>query len=524
MKEKKQTQGVIEFSRNGHALVIANNKSFKGELFIHKNNVGHALDGDTVSIDIIPDKTGKGIQGVVKCIVNRNRMDFSGVIEINNEKGYAFVRTSGNKMPVDFYVPLNKINGAENGDVVVVKLTKWSKKEKSPSGIVTKVLGKSNSHETEIGEIMFKHGIDYSFPKEVEEEALSISTEISEDEILKRRDMRGITTFSIDSAEAKDLDDALSFRELDNGNFEIGVHIADIGHYVKKGSEIDKEAFKRGTSIYLVDRTLPMLPKKLSNNLASLNPNTDKLTVSVIFEINSDGEIKNHNFKKTVINSNFRFTYDEVQNIIETGVSETRELCGDVLNAISILDKIAKKIRNKRFSGGSVHFNSREPRFILDENFSPIDVYFSDLKDSNQLIEEFMLLANRYVGTFLYKNKIPAAFRVHESPNEEKLLELSTIVKNFGYDFSISGDKQKIKESLNKLLTNIKGSPEENMISTLAVRCMQKATCNSVNIGHYGLGSDFMPPNNAYSWFTSGIRRYADIINQRQLFEFLEKK
>lgn len=520
--ENKQIQGAIELSRNGHAYF--KNETYQDGLFIHKNDIGQALDGDLINVELIHSFNGRGYgtQGKVVGIIARNKIDFSGIIEINEENRYAFVRTINDKIPIDFYVPIEQINGAHNGEVVVVRLQKWSKKRNCPTGIIIRVIGESGTHETEMGSIMFKHGIDYSFPPEVEEEASTIPDEIPESEILKRKDMRDALVFSIDGADARDLDDALSFMELDNGNYEIGVHIADIGHYVKRDSEIDKEAFRRGASIYLVDRCLPMLPEKLSNNLASLNPNTDKLTVSVIFEITPEGEIKNYNFNKTVINSDYRFTYDEVQEMIDS--NKDRDDLRSEEYAINILDNIAKKIRSKRFKGGSVDFNSREPIFILDEDQSPIDIYFNQLKDSNQLIEEYMLLANVYVGTFLYKNKIPAAFRVHESPSEDKILELSLLAKSLGHELLVSGDKQKMKESLNKLLTDIKGSPEENMISKLAVRCMQKATCNPINIGHFGLGSYFMPPNNAYAWFTSGIRRYADIINQRQLFEFLETK
>jgi len=525
MKEKIQIRGVIEFARNGIVRLISKDKEFS-DLIITSKNLGQAFDGDLVEVSAtksLIDGEVKITQAKVTRILERKTTDFLGAIDIvRGSSEYAFVKTSGKNMPVDFFVPINKIAGAKNGDVVIVRLKNWKERSKCPNGVVIKVIGKSNTHQTEMETIMFKNGIDYTFPIEVENEASLIPVEISENEILSRRDVRDILTFTIDDISAKDLDDALSFRELDNGNFEVGVHIADIGHYVKKGGEIDKEALKRGTSIYLVDRTIPMLPEKLSNNLASLNPNTDKLTVSVIFEISPDGDIKNHTFNKTVINSNFRFTYDGVQGMIEANRGRGKDDLSSEEYAISTLDDIAKKIRNNRFKEGSIHFNSREPRFTLNENYVPIDIYFSELKDANQLIEEFMLLANRYVGTFLYKNKIPAAFRVHDSPEEMKLTELSALVKNFGYDFSVSGDVQKVKKSLNKLLIDIKDSPEENMISTLAVRCMRKAICNEINIGHFGLGENFMPPN-AYSRFTSGIRRYADIINQRQLFEFLEK-
>lgn len=528
MKGKEQIIGIIDITRNGHAYLIREDKE---DVFINKKNLFNALNGDTVSVNLTSKEGSKGSeeQGVVSSVIERKQTDFSGVIEINKEKGFAFVRTAGGKMPVDFYVPMEQLNGANSGDVVVVQLQRWYKKDKSPRGHVIKVLGKSETHETEMGAIMFKHNIDYTFPEEVMKEAEAIPVEIPEREILKRRDMRDVLTFTIDSITARDLDDAISFYVLENGNYEIGVHIADIGHYVKKDSEIDKEALRRGTSVYLVDRCIPMLPEKLSNNLASLNPNTDKLTVSTIFEITPEGEVLDYKFKKTVIKSNYRFTYDEVQTIIESGNGIMWNNYIDeppfpnLIDAIVKLDKVAKKIRTKRFKNGSVYFNSKEPVFILDDNNVPIDVKFNKLKDSNQLIEEYMLLTNRYVGSFLYKNKILAAFRVHDSPNTEKLLELSLLVKQFGYNLKAEGSAEEVKNSLNKLLIDVKDTPEEGMISTLAVRCMSKAKVSPINIGHYGLGKDFMPPN-AYTWFTSGIRRYADIINQRQLFNFLDNK
>lgn len=523
MIKGKTEEGIIDIKNNGCAYLIIESEGNLEDLFIHSKNIGQALNGDKVSVKTVVAKRGEGFEGIVTGIITRNKIEFSGVIDINKEKGFAFVRTSGGKMPVDFYVPFKHLNDAKNGDMVVVKFHRWHKKDKSPNGIITKVLGKSETHAAEMSNIMFKHGIDYSFPEEVIKEAEDISIEITEKEILKRRDMRDILTFSIDGSDAKDLDDALSFNELENGNYEVGVHIADIGHYVKKGGKIDTEALNRGTSVYLVAKCLPMLPEKLSNNLASLNPNTDKLTVSVIFEITPGGEIINHKFKKSIINSNFRFTYDGVQNMIEVNKNKIKGELKSEEYAINILDKVAKEIRKKRFQSGSISFNSREPQFILDENNIPIDVYFIELKDANQLIEEFALLANRYVGTFLYKNKIPAVFRVHDSPDEDRINELSSFVKQFGYELSVSGDIQSVKKSLNKLLNDIKGTSEEKMISKLAVRCMSKAVCNTINIGHYGLGDNFMPPN-AYSWFTSGIRRYADIINQRQLFDFIDRE
>lgn len=521
MKKRKRT-GVICMIKSGHAYLKTKDED---DIFIHRTNLANAMDGDEVVVKVVDGDWEldwyQDCQGIVSEIKKRNKTEFSGVVKfINKKTGFARVSTLGDKTSMDFSVSLDDINGAVEDDVVSVHLVSWNNRYSNPIGVVNKIFGKNNTHEAEMGIIMNKFEIDSNFPEEVMKEVEEISEEITDEEIGKRRDLRGILTFTIDGSDARDLDDALSFDILDNGNYEIGVNIADVGHYVKKDSAIDKESLNRGTSIYLVDRCLPMLPEKLSNHLCSLNPNTDKLTVSVIFEITPEGEIKNHTFKKTIINSNFRFTYDEVQEMIENNKDKSKKELKSEEYAINVLDRISKIMRAKRFEMGSVNFNSKEPKFIFDENKAPIDVCFSELKDSNQLIEELMLLANRYAGTFLYKNKIPAAFRVHDSPDTERLKELSLLVKQFGYELNIDDNIESVKKSLNKLLSDSKNTPEGNMISTLAVRCMAKAEQNVTNIGHYGLGDDFMPPN-AYAWFTSGIRRYADILNQRQLFDFL---
>lgn len=520
-------EGTIGFVRNGHAYLNVDNQI--DDLFIHKNNTGQALNGDRVKVSVIEDKSGKGkgIQGIVNEVSERKKVDFSGVIDINKEKGFAFVRTSGGKIPVDFYIPMEHINGANDGDIVVVKLHRWYKKDKSPKGIVTKVLGAAETHETEMGNIMFKHCIDYSFSEAVEKETNDIPIEIPEKEILKRRDMRDTFSFSIDGEDAKDLDDVLSFFRLDNGNFEIGVHIADVSFYVKPGSELDKEAFSRATSIYLVDRCIPMLPEKLSNEICSLHPGGDKLCSSVIFEIDRDSlKVLNHKFKKTIINSNKRLSYNEVQKIIEENKDSIckfeLEQTSIIKDAILNINLIAKSLRKERFEYGAITFDRKEVKFELDETGFSVSVNCYENKDSHKLIEEWMLLANKTVATFLYKNKIPAVFRNHDNPNTERLVDLSNFVKTFGYEFDSEGNSKKVKDSLNKLLVNVKGTSEESMISTLAIKCMSKAECGSINIGHYGLGNSFMPPN-AYAWFTSPIRRYADLCNHRQLFGFLNK-
>jgi len=516
MKKLKQTEGTIEFIRNGHAYLILEGND---DLFIHKKNTGQALHGDKVTVSIVKDESGKGTgeQGIVERVEDRSKTEFSGVIDINEEKGFAFVRTSGGKMPVDFYVPMEHLNGAKDGEVVVVKLHRWHKKDKSPKGIVTKVIGAAETHETEMNSIMFKHNIDYDFSDAVMKEAEDIPVEISEKEILKRRDMRGDLTITIDPDSAKDFDDAISFKKLDNGNYEIGVHIADVTHYVRPGSELDKEAFRRATSVYLVDRCIPMLPERLSNGICSLRPNEEKLTFSVIFQMSPDGEVVKHNFKKTVINSDCRLTYEEAQEIIE-GTADRIESVPPgmgVFDCVKILNGIAKKVRKKRFKDGAVTFNRREPNFVLDEDNVPIDVFFHESADAHQLIEEYMLLANKYVATYAHGLTKPFVYRTHDLPSEEKLHELSLFVSQFGYHFNTSGSMEATKASLNEMLKKASGSGEEAMISTLAIRSMSKAVYSTQIIGHYGLGFKH------YSHFTSPIRRYSDILSHRLLWYYM---
>jgi ribonuclease R len=526
-KEKeKQGEGTIEFVRSGHAYVVGI-KDQKEDLFIHKKNAGQALHGDTVSFSVIEDKSGKGSgkQGVVEEVIERKKTEFSGVIDINKEKGFAFVRTSGGKMPVDFYVPMEHLNGAKDGEVVIVKLSRWYKKDKSPKGMVTKVIGTAETHEAEMNNIMFKHNIDYDFSEAVTKEAEEILIDIPESEILKRRDMRGDLTITIDPDSAKDFDDAISFKKLDNGNYEIGVHIADVTHYIKAGSELDKEAFSRATSVYLVDRCIPMLPERLSNGICSLRPNEDKLTFSVIFEVSAAGKVVKHSFKKTAINSDARFTYEQAQEVIEAsygGIQMTAiqglKASQEAFECIPVLNDIAKKLRAERFKEGAITFNRREPSFVLDDNNVPVDVFFHESADAHQLIEEYMLLANKYVATFAHGLTKPYVYRTHDLPSEEKLQELSLFVSQFGYHFNTSGSIEQTKDSLNEMLKKAAGSGEEAMISTLAIRSMSKAVYSTQVIGHYGLGFKH------YSHFTSPIRRYPDIMAHRLLWEYVQHK
>lgn len=521
MKKNKlfeEVVGKVDILRNGHAYLIIEGKD---DLFINKKNLGTALDGDKVvaKISINNNKKGDDIQGIVSEIKERSKTEFSGVIEINKDKGFAFVRTTGGKMPVDFYVPMEQLGGAKNGDVVVVQLHRWYKKDKSPSGIVKKVLGKADTHEAEMGVIMNKHNIDYTFPDEVIAESEAIPFEIPDKEILKRRDMRDTLTLTIDPETAKDFDDAISFKVLENGNYEIGVHIADVTHYIRPGSALDKEALERATSVYLVDRCIPMLPERLSNGICSLRPNEDKLTFSVIFEITAAGKVVNHNFRKTVINSDFRFSYEEAQQMIESMKDVDSPVVLEPEHyAIVQLNRVAKRIRAERFKEGAVTFHSKEPQFVLDENNVPIDVFFHESADSHELIEEYMLLANKYVATYAYGLTKPFVYRTHDLPDEDKIAELSAFVKQFGYEFKTSGSIEQTKDSLNEMLKQALGSGEEKMISTLAIRSMSKAIYSTQIIGHYGLGFKH------YSHFTSPIRRYPDIIAHRLLWEYIQGK
>lgn len=520
MKEKnKEVEGVVSMTKRGHAYLRVDGGD---DLFIHKKNTQTAFDGDKVIASILEDSSDGDTQGAVVKILERSRIKFSGVIKINKEKRFAFLRVSGDKAP-DIYIPLKKVGKAKDGQVAVVEITNWGDGKKGPRGKVVKVLGERGAHSTEMGEIMSKHNIDYDFPEAVMKEAGSIPTEILEKEILKRRDMRGEYTLTIDPESSKDFDDAISFKVLSSGNYEIGVHIADVSHYVKKGSEIDKEALRRAVSVYLVDRNIPMLPEVISNGICSLRPGEDKLTFSVIFEIEPNGDVVKHDFKKTVINSDMRLSYEEAQDIIENGCDKSRDVVNnsptpETTDAIVKLNDIAKKIRSNRFKDGAITFNRQEPNFVLDENNVPIDVFFSESKEAHQLIEEFMLLANRYVAEYTHKLSKPYIYRTHDLPDEEKLLELSAFVSQFGYSFSNSGSISQTKDSLNKMLLEAKGSGEEEMISVLAIRSMSKAIYSTELIGHYGLGFRH------YSHFTAPIRRYTDVIAHRLLFSYIEGK
>ncbi len=502
--------GIIDFNQSGNAYVAVEN--LKDDVFVHSKNVKDALQGDKVLI-VTYNFKGKKMEGSVLEVLERSRTEFVGTFQLVPHKEFGFVVCDKKTINTDIFIPKDKINGAENGNKVVVKMLEWKPGDKNPEGEILQVLGAPGEHETEIHSILAEYGLPYSFPEEVELDAEKIDRRITEEEVAKRRDMRKVCTFTIDPKDAKDFDDALSIQKLDNGNWEIGVHIADVSHYVVPGTMLDDEAYERATSVYLVDRVVPMLPEVLSNDVCSLRPNEDKFTFSAVFEMNDKAEVVNQWFGRTVIHSDRRFTYEEAQERIETQE-------GDLTEEILTLDRLAKIMRDKRIKNGAITFDRSEVRFNLNEKSEPIGVYFKISKDSNHLIEEFMLLANRKVSEFVslkkgQPNNNTFIYRVHDDPDPAKLEALRDFVSTFGYKMDLANTK-KVAESLNNLLQNVKGKGEENMIETLAMRSMSKAVYSTEPIGHYGLGFDY------YSHFTSPIRRYPDLLAHRLLQHYLD--
>ncbi|WP_430399696.1 ribonuclease R [Flavobacterium sp.] len=493
------------------------------DVFVPKQNLNHALDKDKVRVYIYNRRSSRKPEAEVLEILERAKTDFVGVIDI--QKNFAFVTTTNAKMYTDIFIPKNNLGDAENGDVVLVEMEDWPKKADSPFGKVIKVLGKPGEHNTEIHAILAEYGLPYDFPIEVEAYANKIDTSITAEEIAKRRDMRDVLTFTIDPKDAKDFDDALSFQVLDNGNYEIGIHIADVSHYLQEGTILDDEAYNRATSVYLVDRVVPMLPEVLSNFACSLRPHEEKYTFSAVFQLNNKAEIVDSWFGRTVIYSDQRFAYEEAQQIIETKediipaeisiTGEAYKVPKPIVDATLKLDELAKILRSKRMKNGAISFDKVEVKFNLNEEAEPIGVYFKVSKDANHLIEEFMLLANRKVAEFIGKQKKTFIYRVHDEPNDDKLFGLQNLISKFGYKLDLR-NKKDISKSLNQLMQDVNGKKEQNLIDTLAIRTMSKASYSTENIGHYGLAFDY------YSHFTSPIRRYPDVMVHRLLQYYLD--
>ena len=480
-------------------------------IFIAERNSGHAMHGDKVKISLTAKRKGRKVEGEVIEILERAKETFVGTLKV--EKNYAFLLTEDRTLANDIFIPRDMLNGGKDGDKAVVKVTKWPEDAKNPIGKVIDILGQAGDNTTEMHAILAEFGLPYVYPKAVEAAADKISDIITPEDYAEREDFRGITTFTIDPKDAKDFDDALSIRPLKPGLWEVGVHIADVTHYVKEGSCIDKEAEKRATSVYLVDRTIPMLPERLCNLLCSLRPNEEKLAYSAIFEINDKAEVKNKRIVKTIIKSDRRFTYEEAQAVIETGEGEYKE---EILK----LNELAQILRKNRMAAGAVDFDRVEVRFEIDEKGKPLSVYFKESKEANKLIEEFMLLANRTVAECIGKvpsNKKAKVFpyRIHDLPDPEKLDNLNWFVNRFGYKIRTSGSKTEVSKSLNKLLKEVHGKKEQNLIEMISLKAMQKAKYSTHNIGHYGLAFDY------YTHFTSPIRRFPDMMVHRLLARYL---
>lgn len=482
-------------------------------IFIAERNSAHAMNNDRVRIAFYAKRRGKGAEGEVIEILQRANDTIVGTLEVN--KGYAFLLTENRTLANDVFIPKDKLKGGKSGDKAVVKIVEWPERAKNPIGQVIDILGKAGENTAEMHAILAEYGLPYVYPVSVEKAADRIPAEIPAEEIARREDFRDVTTFTIDPKDAKDFDDALSIRQLKNGLWEVGVHIADVTHYVPEGGIIDKEAEKRATSVYLVDRTIPMLPERLCNFICSLRPDEEKLAYSVIFNLNEKAEVVDSRVVHTVIKSNRRFTYEEAQQVIETGQ-------GDYKDEILQLNKLAKLLREKRFVAGAINFDRYEVKFEIDEKGKPVSVYFKISKDANKLIEEFMLLANRTVAErigIVPKGKKPKVFpyRIHDLPDPDKLDNLAQFIARFGYKLRTTGSKADVSKSINHLLDDIQGKKEENLIETVSIRAMQKARYSTHNIGHYGLAFEY------YTHFTSPIRRYPDMIVHRLLTKYLDQ-
>ena len=480
-------------------------------IFIAERNSAHAMNNDKVKVALCAKRKKHQLEAQVIEILERANETFVGVLKVS--KNYAFLLTETSTLANDIFIPKDKLKGGKNGDKAIVRITEWPEEAKNPFGEVIDILGKAGDNTTEMHAILAEYGLPYVYPQAVEAAAEKLSADITPEDYAEREDFRDVVTFTIDPKDAKDFDDALSIRTLKPGLWEVGVHIADVSHYVKEGSIIDKEAAKRATSVYLVDRTIPMLPERLCNFICSLRPDEEKLAYSVIFEINEKAEVKNYRIRHTVIKSNRRFTYEEAQQIIETGEGDYKE---EVLQ----LNRLAQILREKRMAAGSINFDRCEVKFEIDETGKPLSVYFKVSKEANKLIEEFMLLANKTVAEYVGKvpkNKKPKVlpYRIHDLPDPDKLDNLNQFIARFGYKIRTGGSKAEVSKSINHLLGEIEGKKEQNLIETVSLRAMQKARYSIYNIGHYGLAFDY------YTHFTSPIRRYPDLMVHRLLTRYL---
>lgn len=507
-RKEEELTGVVDHVSSRFAYVKLGND--QTDVFIKGRDLGSAVDGDTVQIVVFPTRHGEHPEGKVTKVIHRNRNRFVGRVELS--KNFAFVIADARKIHTDFFVYPENINGATSGDKVIIEVTSWAEEERKPEAKVVEVLGKAGENETEIHSIMAEFELPFRFPERVLSESQKISEGITEDEIKRRWDFRSVTTFTIDPVDAKDFDDALSFRKLASGLYEIGIHIADVTHYIAPNSILDEEAFDRATSVYLVDRTVPMLPERLSNELCSLRPHEDKLTFAAVFEMDEKGKIKKEWFGRTIIHSSVRFSYEEAQLILENGQ-------GKLAEELRLLNDIAKKLRKDRFSKGAVNFETTEVKFKLDEKGKPLAVIPKVRKDAHKLIEEFMLLANKQVATFVYnykkaKEKNTFVYRIHDFPDPEKVKDFSIFATQFGHKMNI--DENSISASLNKLMSEIEGKPEQNILEQLAIRTMAKAKYSTDVKGHFGLAFSH------YTHFTSPIRRYPDMMVHRLLQHYLD--
>ena len=515
--------GTIDMTQHGYAFLVSD--EIEQDVFISRSNMARALDGDLVKVHIYPKKKNDNrLSGEVIEVIERARETFVGIVEVS--KNYAFLLPDSGKMPFDIFIAHNNLNGAEHGQKAIAKITDWPEKVKNPFGEIVEVLGFPGENDTEMHSILAEFELPITFPPEVEAAAERIPVNITAAEIKRRRDMRGVPTFTIDPADAKDFDDALSIEKLKNGNYAAGIHIADVAHYVEKGSIIEQEGYDRATSVYLVDRVVPMLPEKLSNNVCSLRPNEDKLCFSAVLEITPEAKVVDEWFGRTIINSDRRFDYDEAQQIIETGEGEMKE---EVLT----FHNLALILRERRHKEGSINFERDEVKFNLDEDGKPLGVYFKVQKEANHLVEEFMLLANRRVAEYAsrggkYEKELSPeerksgkkkgktfVYRIHDLPDSEKLESFTAFIRKLGYELQM-GDNQRVAKSMNSLLNGIKGKKEQHVIENLALRSMAKARYSTKNIGHYGLAFK------DYSHFTSPIRRYPDLMVHRLLAHYLD--